>query len=114
MLREPIPYSSSPKTRCHKNASEFTLVVDNFGIKYVRKETAQFLVNALQEHYTISVDWKGKEYVGLTLDWDYDRQVHLLMPGYMEKPLKRFGHTKPKKRQDLPHEHVPPNYGAKQ
>ena len=82
------------------------------------KETAQFLVNALQEHYMISVDWKDKKYVGLMLDWDYDRREgHLLMPlmpGYVEKALKRFGHTKPKKRQDLPHEHVPHNYGAKQ
>ncbi len=94
---------------------QFTLVVDDFGIKYVGKETAQFLIDVLQKYYTISVDWEGKKYVGLTIDWDYDgREVHLSMPNYVEKALKRFGHTKPKKRQNQPHEHIPPNYGVKQ
>ncbi|KAL7476304.1 hypothetical protein ACHAW6_003292, partial [Cyclotella cf. meneghiniana] len=87
----------------------FTFVVDDFGIKYVGKESAQFLVNALKENYTISVDWEGKKYVGLKLDWDYDkREVLLSMPGYMVKALKRFGHDKPRWQQDQPHEHTPP------
>ncbi|KAL7478346.1 LOW QUALITY PROTEIN: hypothetical protein ACHAW6_006995, partial [Cyclotella cf. meneghiniana] len=41
---------------------QFTLVVDDFGIKYVGKETAQFLIDVLQKYYTISVDWEGKKY----------------------------------------------------
>ncbi len=36
------------------------------------------------------------------------------MSGYVEKALKWFNHSKPKKKQDQPHEHAPSNYGAKQ
>ena len=35
---------------------QFTLIVDDFGVKYVRKEDAQNLINALKENYTISDD----------------------------------------------------------
>ena len=35
------------------------------------------------------------------------------MPGYNKKGLKRFGHEAPARRQDSPHEHTSPNYGAK-
>ena len=49
----------------------FTLVVDDFGVKYVGKQNADHLVSVLQEHYTIDIDWEGTRYIGLTLDWDY-------------------------------------------
>ena len=38
----------------------FTLVVDDFGVKYVEKEHARHLISALKEHYEISEDWEGK------------------------------------------------------
>ncbi|KAL7486035.1 hypothetical protein ACHAW6_011634, partial [Cyclotella cf. meneghiniana] len=40
----------------------FTLVVDDFGIKYVSKEHPNHLLNALKEHYTFDIDWNGKLY----------------------------------------------------
>jgi hypothetical protein len=39
---------------------QFTLVVDDFGIKYVGKEHAQHLKNPLKEHYKLTCDWTGK------------------------------------------------------
>ncbi len=48
----------------------FTLVADFFGIKYIGKEHANHLIAALQEHYTLDIDWAGKLYYGITLDWD--------------------------------------------
>ena len=51
----------------------FTLVVDDFGVKYVGKEHARHLISVLKEHYEISEDWEGKKYVGLTFDWDYEK-----------------------------------------
>ena len=94
---------------------QFTLVVDDFGVKYVGKEHAQHLERAIEKSgYRLKSDWTGKKYIGITLDWDYtNREVHLSMPGYNEKGLKRFGHEAPARRQDSPHEHAPPNYGAK-
>ena len=35
---------------------QFSLVVDDFGVKYVGEEHSKHLVNALVEHYEISQD----------------------------------------------------------
>ena len=35
----------------------FTLVVDNFAIKYTSHDNEQHLIQALKEKYTISEDW---------------------------------------------------------
>ena len=92
----------------------FTLVVDDFGVKYVGEEHAQHLVSVLEDHYDITTDWKGEKYIGLTLDWDYDRrEVHLSMPGYIKKARKEFGHEMPRRKQDSPYPVIPPKYGAK-
>jgi len=91
----------------------FTLCVDDFGIKYVGQEHADHLKSVLQEHYTISCDGSGKRYLGLDLDWDYDnRRVHISMLDYVPEALKRFNHTRPRKPQHQPHQHVKPKYGA--
>ena len=92
----------------------FTLVVDDFGVKYVGKENALHLLNILKQHYEISEDWSGEKYIGITFDWDYrNRKVHLTMPGYIQKALLRFGHERPRKVQNSPHPHIAPTYGAK-
>ena len=52
--------------------------------------------------------------LSLSLDWDYyKREVHLSMPGYVEKALAYFKHERPNKSQDQPHQHTIPTYGAK-
>ena len=92
----------------------FTLVVDDFGVKYVGKENAMHLIRILKEHYEISEDWSGRKYIGITFDWDYaKRRVHLSMPGYISKALQRFGHEQPRRLQNSPYPHVPTIYGAK-
>ncbi len=37
----------------------FTLDVDDFTIKYVKKEDADHLLTALQKDYTVSTDWEA-------------------------------------------------------
>ena len=51
----------------------FCLVVDNFGIKYVRKQHADNLATILEKYHNITEDWEGKEYAGIDLKWDYDK-----------------------------------------
>ena len=93
---------------------QFTLVVDDFGVKYERKRDVDHLMRVLKQHYDVKEDWTGSRYIGITLDWDYKkRQVHLSMPGYVKKALLQFNHAVPAKRQDSPFPHTPPNYGAK-
>ena len=92
----------------------FSLVVDDFGVKYVGKEHADHLINALQQLYQISIDWTGTLYLGLTLNWDYvKRTVAISMPGYVRSALHKFQHTAPTRRQDAPHAWNTPIYGAK-
>ena len=68
---------------------QLTLVVDNFGVKYMGEEHAQHVISVLRDEYDITTDWKGEIYIILTLDWDYDRRdVHLSMPGYIAKARK--------------------------
>ena len=47
---------------------QFTLVVDDFGVKYTGKENIQHLINALKETYEISEDWDGALYCGISLN----------------------------------------------
>ena len=46
----------------------FTLVVDDFGVKYVGEEHANHLKATLEEHYKLTCDWTGRRYIGITLD----------------------------------------------
>ena len=46
----------------------FTLVIDDFEVKYVGDEYARHLKGVLEEHYNVTTDREGKKYIGLTLD----------------------------------------------
>ena len=50
---------------------QFMLVVDDFGIKYIKKEDLDHLINSLEKYYEVAVDMEGKEFVKIELDWDY-------------------------------------------
>ncbi len=65
-----------------------TLVVDNFDVRYIGKEHVMHLIKVLKEHYKVEEDWEGKQYLGITLDWDFkNHEVHLSMPEYVERAL---------------------------
>ena len=97
----------------HTRPISFTLVVDDFGVKYTREMDVHHLMSALKKNYEITDDWKGAKYIGITLDWDYARrQVHLSMPGYVKRALKQFNHPTPLKRQNSPYPSAPVKYGA--
>jgi hypothetical protein len=104
-----------PGPRTHNtHKTTFTLVVDDFGVKYTSKVDAQHLIDALQENYQITIDWNGTKYIGVMLNWDYVRcKVHLTMPKYIAKVLERFQHPKPKQPQNSPHPCAITIYGAK-
>ncbi|KAL7460263.1 hypothetical protein ACHAXS_000725 [Conticribra weissflogii] len=75
---------------------QFTLVVDDFGVKYVRMEHAQHLIQTLKKYYTISEDWEGELYCGVTLKWNYNESyANISMPGYVQKMLQRSNTTPP-------------------
>ncbi len=92
----------------------FTLCVGDFGIKYVGWEHANHLTKILKKHYNCSIDWGGNQYLGMTLDWDYnDHKVHISMLDYVPEALMGFQHRAPNKPQHQPYPHIKPNYGVK-
>ena len=76
----------------HKTrATIFTLVVNNFAIKYATHQDANHILQALRAKYTISTDWEASLYIGITLKWDYTAgYVDLSMPKYVAKALHKF------------------------
>jgi hypothetical protein len=94
--------------------SPFSLVVDNFGVKYIGEEHAQHVLQTVQKYYTCLFKKKGERYCGLTIKWDYvSKKVHLLMPSYVEKALKHLQHPPPIIPQDQLHQYIRMKYGAK-
>lgn len=62
----------------------FTLVVNDFGVKYVGKEHADHLVQCISEKYKLVEDYTGDLYCGITLKWNYQkRTLDISMPGYV-------------------------------
>jgi hypothetical protein len=92
----------------------FSLVVDDFGIKYIGEHNAQHLIDTLQLLYTVTTDWGGTLYCGLTLAWDYvTRTCDVSMPGYVSRALTTLQHPAPTRAQHAPHAWATPAYGAK-
>jgi hypothetical protein len=92
----------------------FTLVVDDFGVQYFSKEDANHLIDAIKESYPVKVDWTGSKYVGIDLDWNYEKEeVKLSMKGYVTKALKEYQHAPPTKPFDAPTKYHKPEFGQK-
>ena len=93
----------------------FCLVVDDFGVKYIGKEHANHLIQCLRNHYKeIDIDWTGKRFCGIQLNWDYTtRTCDLSMPGYVQQALHKFQHPPPSKPQDSPYPATVKQYGVK-
>ena len=107
------PANSTPGLYMHNTRNTtFTLVVDDFGIKYTNKGDALHLINCLKEQYVITADWSSKLYKGITLDWNYKRRINdLSIPGYIDRAIHKFLHPPPRRPQHSPHASIPPNFG---
>jgi hypothetical protein len=53
----------------------FTLVFNDFTVKYVGKQHAEHLRNALLRRYELTTDWTATVYSGMTLKWDCDTRT---------------------------------------
>jgi hypothetical protein len=109
------PARHTPGLWLHKTRPiSFTLVVDDFTVKYVGKQNAEHLRNALLTTYELTTDWAGTVYSGITLKWDYkNRTCNISMSGYVSNVLSKFQHDAPKHPQHTPSRYVTPVYGTK-
>jgi hypothetical protein len=92
----------------------FTLIVDDFCIKYVGKEHADHLIASIKSTYKkLTEDWTGSLYCGTTLEWDYvGRTVDISMPGYIKKKMQEYKHLIPEKIQNCPYSPEPKEFGS--
>jgi hypothetical protein len=82
----------------------FTLVVNDFGVKFVNRADVDHLISSIKKTYTLTEDWTGSLYCGITLEWDYvGRTVDISMPGYIKVKLQKYKHIMPKKLQMCPY-----------
>jgi hypothetical protein len=97
------------------NGVAFTLVVDDFLIKYKDKTAVDHLLASLRELYTITTEFgMTQKYVGITLHHNRTkRYIDMSIPGYVQKAIQRFQRTN-LKGADSPIIYVPPNYGKHQ
>jgi hypothetical protein len=109
-----LPYPHTPGLFYHVTRPiQFTLVVDDFGIKYVGKEHALHLLDTLRLLYEVTTNWNGTRYCGLTLHWNYKQGfVDMSMPGYVARALQRFQHPAPTKPIYAPSHWIPPTFGT--
>lgn len=89
-------------------------MVDSSGVKWIGKDAAMYLIEALRQQHVISIDWSGSNYLGFTLDWNYkEKNVTLSMPHHFKKALARSKHIVKKNPTHSPTPYEPPTSGAK-
>ena len=93
----PFRYSECVNTlrlwRHETQPISFTLVVDDFGVKYVSKEDVNHLTESIKSTNMLTKNWTGKLYCGITLEWDdVNTHVDISMPNYLKKKLQEYGH----------------------
>ena len=89
----------------------FRLCLDDFGVKCYTKDNALHLQQTLEKCYTCNVDWSGENYLGLTLEWNFEkRYVDISMPHYVEHTLECLQYKVNKYPQFSPHPYVAINY----
>jgi hypothetical protein len=109
------PARHTPRLWLHKTRPiSFALVVDDSTVKYVGKQHAEHLRNALLRTCELATDWTATVYSGMTLKLDYkNRTCDISMPGYVSNVLSKFQHDAPKHPQHTPSRYVTLVYGAK-
>jgi hypothetical protein len=97
---------------CGTTKHAFTLVVDDFGVKYVNENDVNHLIASIKKNYMLTEDWTGNLNCGIQLAWDYaGRTVVISMLGYIKKKLQEYGHIMPRKIQGCPYAPEPKKLG---
>jgi hypothetical protein len=102
------PDRHTPNIWLHKTIPiTLSLIVDDFTVKYVGKQHADHLGDAILRSYELTTDWEGNIYSGMTLKWDYKNRTccDISMPGYVSNVLSKFQHDTPNHPKHTVHIH---------
>ena len=94
------------------NSVTFTLVVDDFGVKYMKLADADDLIRCLRLYYEITIKKNPTKYLGITIAVDKAaREVRMSAPGVIAKALKQFAPLSTAVARS-PAVYVPPRFGS--
>ena len=94
------------------NGVAFTLIVDDFGVKFQDPAGAEDLIRCLQLYYTLTIKKDATKYIGLTIAVDHvAREVRLSVPGLIAKVLRQFAPNSTTVARS-PAIYKPPRFGA--
>ena len=89
----------------------FTLVVNDFQVKYSEKENTLHLKKTLEDKYKVTTYWEGKMFIGIALKWEYEKfTVQISISGYICVAQHYFQHKKNKITHDSPYPWTQPIY----
>ena len=92
----------------------FTLVVDDFGVKFKGECHTNHIKKCLEKYYEVSIDWSGSLCCGINLHWNYEKgYVNTSMPGYADKARHKYQHPMPKRPVNAPANFKTNQYAAK-
>ena len=112
-------YIEDPNVPClftnASNGIQFTLIVDDFGVKYSSTAALDHLIAATHAGgWKLKVNLKGDKYLGINLAWDYAANTLVTsMPHCVAKDLARFAPDIALKGAPSPAVYVPPKFGEK-
>ena len=87
-----IPSKFTPGLFTHKTKEiAFSLVVDDFGVRYNKREDTEHLLKTIQDRYPVKAEWDPTFYLGITLEFGYEeRTCKMSMPEYVKQALIKF------------------------
>ena len=86
------------------DTNKMLTVVRNFGVKYLGKKHAEHPIQTIEEKYQASLEWEGNRYCGISITWNYQKQVFdLSMTGYIQEALYKFQHSRSTWKENAPH-----------
>ena len=92
----------------------FTLVVDNFGIKYTNKDDVNHLIFIMRSKNKFKIDFDAKQYTGIHLKWNYiKRQIICSMDSYVRNAREELKHILIAQHHYAPLYIKRPDYGAR-
>jgi hypothetical protein len=106
---------TTPGLWCHQwQQTQFCLLVDNFGVEYVRLQDFGHLHATLQKYHRVTTNMKGDKIVGIDIQWDFpSKQVQLDMLNYIGDLLTSLNWSQPTKPQLSPFRAAPIAYRQK-
>ena len=110
-------YHEAPSTPClfihTERPTKFSLVVDDFGVKYATNEDLNHLLDTLRSLYTITTDMLGEAYLGLSIHYDKSAPaIHVSLPDTIREYLTRYQFTTKTKLTIAPMVHRAFAYGT--